>query len=64
MEPSTEPSAAAVALRAHFGDCVAARGHWHGLGGVIELMHAALRPRLISTLVVLLVLLAGALWLA
>ncbi|MCY4744008.1 hypothetical protein NYO99_03385 [Pelomonas sp. UHG3] len=59
--PAQEPITAAAALRAHLADCLRARGWWHGLSGALQSWHAWLRPRLVSTLLVLLALLAGAL---
>jgi hypothetical protein len=52
------------ALRAHCADCAAARGRWHGAAGALQALHAVLQPRLMSTLLASLSLLAGALWLA
>lgn len=61
---AAEPDTTADALRAHRADCVAARSRWHGTAGTLQALHAVLQPRLVSTLSVLLLLLAGALWLA
>jgi hypothetical protein len=52
------------ALRAHRDDCAAACGRWHGTACALQAVHAVLQPRLMSTLLALVLLLAGALWLA
>lgn len=59
-----DPSTAPAALRTHLEDCARARGRWHRVSGALQSVHALLRPRLVTTLFVLLALLAGALWLA
>jgi len=62
--PIPDPITAPGALRAHLDDCTRARGRWHGVSGGLQSLHGWLRPRLVSTLLVLLALLAGVLWLA
>lgn len=62
--PPLDPSTAPAALRAHLDDCARARGRWHRVGGALQSAHALLRPRLVSTLLALLALMAGLLWLA
>lgn len=59
-----DPITSSAALRAHLGDCARARGRWHAVRGALQSMHGWLRPRLVSTVLVLLTLLAGVLWLA
>ncbi len=58
-----DPSTTSAALRAHLDDCTLALGRWHRLCGALQPAHALLRPRLVSTLLALLALLAVALWL-
>ena len=60
--PPAEPSTSPTALQAHLNDCAAACGRWHRVGGRLQSLHAVLRPRLMSTLLALLLLLAVALW--
>jgi hypothetical protein len=62
--PAPDPVTVPAALRAHLDDCARARGRWHGVRGALQSMHAWLRPRLVSTVLALLMLLAGALCLA
>lgn len=52
------------ALQAHLAHCAAACGLRHHIGGALQAVHAALQPRLVTTLMVLLALMSGALWLA
>jgi hypothetical protein len=59
-DPITSPAV----LRAHLKDCARARGRGHALRGGLQSVHGWLRPRLVSTVLVLLTLLAGVLWLA
>jgi hypothetical protein len=59
-DPITSPAA----LRAHLEECARARGRWHAVRGGLQSAHGWLRPRLVSTVLALLILLAGVLWLA
>jgi hypothetical protein len=59
-----EPITAPAALRAHLEDCARARGRWHTVRGSLQSAHAWLRPRLVSTVLALLIPLAGVSWLA
>lgn len=61
---AVDPHTVDEALRAHCADCAAARGRWHGPAGTIQTVHAVLRPRLMSTVMAVLLLMMGALWLA
>ncbi len=63
MQPP-DPGVASAALREHLDDCARARGRCHAVSGVLQSVHALLRPRLVSTLLVLLAVMAGVLWLA
>ena len=51
-------------LRAHVGQCAAARSLLHSLRGAGEAVHAFVCPRLVSTLALSLVAAAALLWLA
>lgn len=52
------------ALQTHCADCIAARGRWHRAAGALQQLHGVLQPRLMTTVLALGLLLAGALWLA
>lgn len=60
----TEKSTTPAALQTHLSDCAAACSRWHRMGGRLQSLHEALRPRLMSTLLALVLLLAVSLWLA
>jgi hypothetical protein len=62
--PNIDPHTAPPALQAHLGQCAAACGPGHHVLGLLSRVHAALQPRLVTTLLVLLALMSGALWLA
>jgi hypothetical protein len=49
-------------LQQHLHHCSAACGLAHHLAGWMHAVHAALRPRFVSTLVVLLLVMTGMLW--